>query len=69
MVKPSPKPFELVLSQLGMAKSEAMVVGDSPRRDLGGAKSAGIDCILVGGFEHPDAIMNFTNLLELCEVM
>lgn len=69
MVKPSPKPFELVLSQLGMAKSEAMVVGDSPRRDLGGAKSAGIDCILVGGFEHPEAIMNFTNLLELCEAM
>ncbi|MCI0563883.1 MAG: HAD family hydrolase [Nitrososphaera sp.] len=38
MVKPSPKPFELVLGQLGMASSEAIVVGDSPRRDLGGAK-------------------------------
>jgi FMN phosphatase YigB (HAD superfamily) len=67
MVKPSPKPFELVLSQLGMASSEAVVVGDSPRRDLGSAKHAGIDCILVGGAEHPDALKCFNNLLELCD--
>jgi len=66
MVKPSPKPFELVLSQLGISGSEAIVVGDSPRRDLGGAKSAGIDCILVGGAKHPDALKSFDNLLQLC---
>lgn len=66
MVKPSPKPFELVLSQLGISGSEAIVVGDSPRRDLGGARSAGIDCILVGGAKHPDALMSFDNLLQLC---
>ena len=66
MVKPSPKPFELVLSQLGIAASEAIVVGDSPRRDLGGATAAGIDCILVGGAMHPDAIKSFDSLLQLC---
>lgn len=66
MVKPSPKPFELVLSQLGIAGSEAIVVGDSPRRDLGGAKSAGIACILVGGATHPDALKSFDSLLQLC---
>lgn len=66
MVKPSPKPFEMVLEQLGISASEAVVVGDSPRRDLGGAKGAGIDCILVGGAKHPDALMSFDNLLELC---
>ena len=66
MVKPSPKPFELVLNQLGISRSEAIVVGDSPRRDLGGAKSAGIDCILVGGATHPDALKSFDNLLQLC---
>ncbi len=69
MVKPSPRPFELVLSQLGMEKSQAIVVGDSPRRDLGGAKSAGIDCILVGGAEHPGALKSFNNLLELCNAI
>ena len=66
MVKPSPKPFELVLSQLGMTKSEAVVIGDSPRRDLGGARNAGIDCILVGGAEHTHALKSFKSLLELC---
>jgi len=66
MVKPSPKPFELVLGQLGISGSEAIVVGDSPRRDLGGARSAGIDCILVGGATHPDALKSFDNLLQLC---
>lgn len=66
MVKPSPKPFELVLSQLGIVGPEAIVVGDSPRRDLGGAKRAGIGCILVGGATHPDALKSFDNLLQLC---
>lgn len=69
MVKPSPKPFERVLSQLGMPSSEAIVVGDSPRRDLGGAKSAGIDCILVGGAEHPYALACISNLLELYDAI
>lgn len=68
MVKPSPRPFEWILGRLGITKSEAIVVGDSPRRDLGGAKNAGIDCILVGGAEHPDALKSFGNLLELCDV-
>ncbi len=67
MVKPSPKPFELVLDQLKVARTEAVVIGDSPRRDLGGAKNAGLDCILVGGTTSPEAIGSFTTLLELCE--
>lgn len=69
MVKPSPKPFELVLNQLGIANTEAVVVGDSPRRDLGGARNAGIDCILVGGATHPHALRNLGNLLELCNAI
>ena len=67
MVKPSPKPFELVLNQLNIPKTQAVVVGDSPRRDLGGAKNAGIDCILVGGAAHHDALGHFSSLLELSE--
>ena len=67
MVKPSPKPFELVLNRLGVVRTEAMVIGDSPRRDLGGAINAGIDCVLVGGAEHPQALKCFDNLLQLCD--
>jgi FMN phosphatase YigB (HAD superfamily) len=65
IVKPSAKPFEFVLNQLGMTSAEVIMVGDSPERDLGGAMSAGIDCILVGGAEHPSALKSFSNLSEL----
>ena len=65
IVKPSPEPFELVLRQLGTSKEECLVIGDSPRRDLGGAIAAGIDCILVGGANSHQAPGSFPNLIEL----
>lgn len=65
MVKPSPKPFGLVMQQLGMKKEQCLVVGDSIRRDLGGASAAGIDCVLVGGAKHKNALGCYKSLLEL----
>ncbi len=65
MVKPSPKPFELVLKQLGIKKEKCLVIGDSIRRDLGGASAAGIDCVLVGTAKHKNALNCYKNLLEL----
>ncbi len=67
MVKPSPKPFELVLDTLNLVNTQAVVIGDSLRRDLGGAKNASIDCILVGGAKHPDALGAFSSLLDFSE--
>lgn len=64
MVKPSPKPFELVVNQLNIKKEECLVVGDSVRRDLGGAVAASIDCILVGGDNDPQAAGCYPGLLE-----
>jgi len=66
MVKPSPKPFELVVNHLNIPKKECLVVGDSPRRDLGGAIAAGIDCILVGGAHDQRATNSYPSLLEFC---
>ena len=66
MVKPSPKPFEYVMEQLALPKESCIVIGDSVRRDLGGAFAAGIDCILVGGALDERAIGTYPNLLELC---
>lgn len=65
MVKPSPKPFELVLHKLNMSEKECLVIGDSANRDLGGAKSAGLGCILVGGEQDTQAVESFENLLKL----
>ena len=67
MVKPSPRPFELVLNTLGLGCSDAVVIGDSIRRDLGGAMAAGIDCILVGGATHNQALASYRDLLEFAQ--
>jgi len=64
IVKPSPKPFEQIIDQLGIKKEQALMIGDSIRRDLGGAQAAGIDCVLVGGAIHPDAVGCYENLIE-----
>lgn len=68
MVKPSPKPFELVINKLNVTKTESLVIGDSVRRDLGGAQSAGIDCVLVGA-KDLNALASYENLLEFCEAV
>lgn len=65
MVKPSPKPFELVVNELNINKEKCLVIGDSIRRDLGGASAAGIDCVLVGSAKHEGALACYKNLLEL----
>ncbi len=67
MVKPSPKPFELVMNELNISRERCLVIGDSIRRDLGGASAAGIDCILVGGAKHEDALGCYRNLLEISD--
>ncbi len=67
IVKPSPKPFELVIEALGIKKEEALVVGDSIRRDLGGAQAAGIDCVLVGGATDEHAAGCYENLITFSQ--
>lgn len=66
-VKPSPYGFQLALKAMQLAPQEAVFIGDSVRRDLAGAKAAGMDCILVGGATSPQAIASFASLLSFCE--
>ena len=67
MVKPSPKPFEMVVSELGLPKEKCLVVGDSVRRDLGGSQAALLDCVLVGGAKSNLAVGVYPTLLEFQE--
>lgn len=67
MVKPSPLPFLSVLEEMQVDPQDAVMVGDSVRRDLGGASAAGIDCILVGGAKHSSALGAVNSLVELVE--
>ncbi|HIH15878.1 MAG TPA: HAD-IA family hydrolase [Candidatus Diapherotrites archaeon] len=41
-LKPSKKPFELALKQLGLQPFEVLYVGDNPARDIKGAKKVGM---------------------------
>jgi putative hydrolase of the HAD superfamily len=43
--KPSPKPFEIALKNLGLTKDEAIMIGDWPERDVAGANSVGIKSV------------------------
>ena len=65
MVKPSPFPFLKVLKEMQVEPQDAVMIGDSVRRDLGGASAAGMSCILVGGAKHLSALGVFDSLLEL----
>jgi FMN phosphatase YigB (HAD superfamily) len=65
MVKPSPRPFLKVLEEMQVNPQDAVVIGDSVRRDLGGATAAGIQCILVGGAIHPSALNSVPSLIEI----
>ncbi|MBW4655268.1 MAG: HAD family hydrolase [Kaiparowitsia implicata GSE-PSE-MK54-09C] len=65
MVKPSPRPFLEVLEEMQVNPQDAVVIGDSVRRDLGGATAAGISCILVGGASHPSALKSVASLIDV----
>jgi FMN phosphatase YigB (HAD superfamily) len=65
MVKPSPRPFLKVLEEMQVNPKDALVIGDSVRRDLGGARAAGISCILVGGASHPSALKSVASLIDV----
>jgi len=64
IVKPSPKPFERVINEIHIPKQDCLVIGDSVRRDLGGALAAGVDCVLVGGAVDSRAVGTYPNLLD-----
>lgn len=70
--KPSPEPFQLAASKLGLRPKECVVVGDKPFTDIKGAKAAGMRTILVkrrdwGIGERADFTIN--SLAELPSVL
>ena len=67
MVKPSPHPFLKVLGEMQVNPQDAVMIGDSVRRDLGGATAAGMSCILVGGARHPSALESAASLIDVVD--
>jgi putative hydrolase of the HAD superfamily len=46
-MKPHPSIFEAALGLVGVDPGEAMMVGDSVRQDVGGARAVGMKAVLV----------------------
>lgn len=70
--KPSPEPFLLAASKLGLHPSECVVVGDKPFTDIKGGKAAGMRTIWIkrrewGVEERADFTIN--SLAELARVL
>jgi len=65
--KPDPAIFELALSLAGASAGEAIHVGDSLVEDVGGARAAGIEPILLlrGGGSPPPGVRTISSLDEL----
>ena len=67
-VKPSPTPFLKAIEALGVSKSACVMIGDSARRDIGGAEAAGIAAIWIGeGIAPGYAIAQVGDLGDLIE--
>ena len=56
-VKPSPRPFRVAVEALGVDPAECVVIGDSARRDVGGAHAAGLDALWIGCGEAPSGVV------------
>lgn len=63
--KPHPLIFELTLETLGLTADEVIYVGDSYEHDYQGARSAGIDCYLIGKHARVPRDRQLRNILDL----
>jgi len=71
MLKTNPKMYEMILKNLKVDKSDALVVGDSIETDIKGSKDADIKSVLVdrrGRREFSPKIQNLTELKSFMEV-
>lgn len=55
--KPAPAIFALALERLGVAAAEALFVGDDARRDLAGARAAGLRAVTLATLEDLPALL------------
>jgi putative hydrolase of the HAD superfamily len=53
--KPDPRAFRHVIDRLGVDAGAALMVGDSPAKDIHGARAAGLPAVLLDRYDtHPD---------------
>jgi putative hydrolase of the HAD superfamily len=66
--KPDPEIFRRALALAGASAAEALHVGDDVEADVGGARAAGLEPVLIdrdGTLEAPPAVRRIASLAEL----
>jgi len=65
--KPDPAIFHKALSLVGCAPTEALMIGDHPHADVGGAEAAGIEAVLLRTrwFDSPTGVSCVQSLSEV----
>ena len=66
--KPDPRIFTRALALAGAGPEEALHVGDDVQADVGGARAAGLEPVLIdreGGLEAPPGVRRIASLAEL----
>ncbi|MGM5487706.1 MAG: HAD family hydrolase [Nanobdellota archaeon] len=69
MLKSNPEMFDKALAKLGVAKEDAVMVGDSIESDMKGAENAGIKAYLIDRKDKRDYESKITGLKELLEMV
>lgn len=65
-VKPSPVLFEKAMQHMNVPPSDCIMIGDSARRDVGGAAAARIDAVWIGTDTlPPEALAQIPDMLAL----
>jgi len=54
--KPDPAIYRTCLAKLGVPAAQVLVVGDSLETDIAGGLNAGLDCVMVAGGVHREAL-------------
>jgi putative hydrolase of the HAD superfamily len=67
--KPDPRIFRVATDALGLEPAECLYVGDIYEIDVLGARSAGLDAILIGPGHAPEDVTRVANLTELVELL
>ena len=70
-VKPDPMIFKIALDDVGADPKESWMVGDSPRMDIEGARSAGMNAVLIdrSGITRREKYPVIKNLNELKDII
>jgi putative hydrolase of the HAD superfamily len=68
--KPNPDVFRFVLAGLGVDASEAVMVGDNPKRDIGGGQAVGMRAIRIdpNGYGRPEGMNADAEIDDITQV-